>query len=76
MAPKTLDDVLERAKAWPEEDRKTLIEYARELEAQRTGVYLLSDDERAAIAVGRAQAARGEFATDEEMAALWKEFGL
>jgi predicted transcriptional regulator len=76
MAPKTLNDVLERAKTWPEEDRETLIEYARELEARRTGVYLLNDGERAAIAVGRAQAARGEFATDQEMAALWKEFGL
>lgn len=76
MAPKTLDDVLERARSWPDEDKETLIQYAREIEAQRTGIYVLSEEERAAIAVGRAQAARGEFATDEEMTALWKEYGL
>jgi hypothetical protein len=76
MTAKALIDVLERVKAWPEEDQETLAEYAREIEAQRTGVYVLSEEERAAIAIGRAQAARGEFATDAEMEALWKEYGL
>ena len=38
--------------------------------------YHLSDDERGAVDEALAQVARGEFATDEDMAALWKRFGL
>jgi hypothetical protein len=76
MPPKTLIGVLDRVKTWPENDQETLVEYAREIEAQRKGVYVMSDEERAAVEIGLAQARRGEFATDEEMKALWKEFGL
>ena len=36
----------------------------------------LSDDERAAIARSRSAAARGEFATDEEVRGLWAKHGL
>jgi hypothetical protein len=66
----TLSDGLKRAKDWPAADREKLAEYAREIEARRTGVYVMSDDER-----GLAQADRGEFASDEEMAALRQRFG-
>lgn len=34
------------------------------------GIYVLSDEEKAAIDVSRAQVARGEFATDEEIEAV------
>jgi predicted transcriptional regulator len=34
------------------------------------------DEHRAAVLEGLGQADRGEFATDEEMAALWKKCGL
>lgn len=36
----------------------------------------LTDDERAAIARSKAKAARGEFATDEEVRAVWAKYGL
>ena len=36
----------------------------------------LTDDERAAIARSKAEAARGEFATDEEVRAVWAKYGL
>ncbi|MFZ1104984.1 MAG: hypothetical protein WAN86_19390 [Hyphomicrobiaceae bacterium] len=36
----------------------------------------LTAEERAAIARSRAEAARGEFATDEEMRAVWAKHGL
>lgn len=42
------------------------------MEAQGTEPYVLTDEERAAIQVGLEQARRGEFASDEEMEALWK----
>ena len=76
MAQKTLIDVFERAKTWPREDQEALAEYARELEAERTGgVYVMTAEERAAVAEGLAQAKREEFATDDDMRALRKRFG-
>jgi hypothetical protein len=35
----------------------------------------LSDDERAALARSKAAAARGEFATDEQVRAIWAKHG-
>ena len=58
---KILKDVMEHAATWPREDQEELAEYAREIEARRTGVYVMSDDERAAVAKGLAEADRGEF---------------
>ena len=37
---------------------------------------LLSPDERAAIAASKGAAARGEFATDEQVRAVWEKHGL
>jgi hypothetical protein len=36
----------------------------------------LSDDERAAISRSKAAAARGEFATDEQVRAVWAKHGF
>ncbi len=37
---------------------------------------VLAPDEQAAIAVSKAAAARGEFATDEQIRAVWAKHGL
>jgi len=63
MTTKALKDVMEHAASWPPEDQDELPEHAREIEACRTGVYTLSDDERIAGARGLAEADRGEFGT-------------
>jgi predicted transcriptional regulator len=76
MVAKILKDVIEHAETWPEEDQVALAEFAREIEAQRTGVYVMSDDERAAVREGLAQARRGDFVADDEMAAFWKKHGV
>lgn len=65
-------DILKKVAGWPEEDQQELAELAREIEARRAGVYVLSDAERAAIA----EAQRGAFASDDEAAAFWKRHGL
>ena len=57
---------------WPVEDQEELAELAREIEARRSGVYELSDAERAAIRDAR----RGAFASDEQATAFWKHHGL
>ena len=60
--------MIEHAETWPREDQEELAEYAREIEARRTGVYIMSDDERVAVGKGLAEADRGEFVSDELIA--------
>ncbi len=57
------------------EDQDKLAEYAREIEARRTGIYTMSDDERLAVARGLAEADRGEFVADELVAEADKRHG-
>ena len=68
MTTANLKDVLKRAEAWPQEDQEELAEFAREIQARRTGVYVMSDDERAAVRKGLAEADRGEFVPDDVVA--------
>jgi predicted transcriptional regulator len=66
MSPAT-KSLLERVLSWPTEDQQELAEVAREIESRRTGVYKLSEQERAAVRAGMEHARRGDFASDEEM---------
>ncbi len=66
MTKEQIDVVLEKVRSWPREDQEELAELAREIEARRTGVYVLSDEERAAIE----DAERSGLATEEEVAGL------
>ena len=75
MTAKTLRDVLEHAATWPREDQDELAEYAREIEARRTGIYTISDDERVAVGKAIAQADRSEFMPDELVAEADKRHG-
>jgi predicted transcriptional regulator len=65
---KTLREVLEQAATWPREDQDELAEYAREIEARRTGTYTMSDEEQIAVRRGLAEADRGEFVSDDRLA--------
>jgi hypothetical protein len=75
MTTKTLKDLMEHAASWPREDQDELAEYGREIEARRTGIYTMSDDERISVAKGTAQADRGEFVPDELVAEADKRHG-
>jgi hypothetical protein len=66
------NDILRRVEHWPQEDQDELADVAREIEARRTGVYVLSDDEKAALDEAR----RSPLASDEEVADLWKRLGI
>ena len=68
---KSLEDMLKRVKSWPEQRQEDAV---RVLEAmERTGLapYEVTDEERAAIEIGLAQAKRGEFVSDTDMDAFW-----
>jgi hypothetical protein len=68
----SVKSILERVAAWPEEDQEEPAALAREIEARRTGVYTLSDDEKAAIDAAR----RSGLASDDEVAAFWNRLHL
>jgi len=76
MTKEQINAVLERVRSWPEQDQEELAELAREIEARRSGLYVMSDEERAAVQEGLEQARRGEFVSDDEMDAFWKKYGV
>jgi hypothetical protein len=72
MTKEQLNAVLAGVRSWPQEDQEELVEIAREIEARRTGVYALTDDERQAIAKAR----QSRLASDDEVEAFWKARGV
>jgi hypothetical protein len=68
MMTKTLKDLLEDAETWPREDQDELAESAREIQARRTGLYTMSDDEQTAVDKRMAEADQGKFVSDEVVA--------
>jgi len=67
--------LLERVSSWPEEDVAQLEQIAREIEARRTGVYALTDEEWADLQEGIAQADRREYVADDVVAEADKRRG-
>lgn len=66
-----LEKIIARASSWPKEDQEELARIALEIERVRGGsTYTLSDEERAAVKEGLAQAERREFVSDAEMEAF------
>jgi hypothetical protein len=65
MISKTLKDLIRHAETWPTEDQEELAALARDIEARRAGVYVMSEEERAAVGKGLAEADGGEFVPDE-----------
>ena len=73
MMPMT-KKLLEQVASWPEEDQEELVEYAREIEARRTGVYHATAEELEAIDEALGQVARGEVASKDEVEAAFAKF--
>jgi hypothetical protein len=78
MTRKDLEDLMERVRHWPEQRQEDAAEVLREMERQDSSGYRLTDAQ--AQEVARIQRdireGKGKFATDEQMAALWKSCGL
>jgi hypothetical protein len=68
--------LLEQVESWPQEDQEELAQVAREIEARRTGVYVVDADEEAAIRQGLAELDRGEWMSVEDMRSFWKRCGV
>jgi hypothetical protein len=74
---KLLDDALEAARSLPpavqDDIARIVLRLAGTDEAPPVA---LSPDERAAVATSKAAAARGEFASDEQVRAVWAKHTL
>ena len=73
---KVLEDAIEKVRQLPEDRQAYVAELLEQIAAAGSDPYIIPDEHRAAVLQGLAQAERGEFASDEEMAALWKKCGL
>lgn len=65
---------VEAARRLPPQEQDELARTIIEIVGEGAGVYVLSDEEKAAIDVSRAQVARGEFATDDEIEAVLNKY--
>jgi hypothetical protein len=70
----TAKQLLEQVESLPPEDQEELIEFAREIEARRTGVYHATPEELQAIDEALGQVARGQLASKEEIEAAFAAF--
>lgn len=75
MSPK-VKEILTHVPSWPEEDQEELAEYARDIEARRTGVYVVDEEEETAIREGIAELDRGDFVSEEQMKPFRKRCGV
>jgi predicted transcriptional regulator len=69
---KALNEIIQRADAWPDAAREELAQLAREIEAElQAGVYRASAEELAGIDRGLRDSAEGRFASDGEVEAVF-----
>jgi hypothetical protein len=74
---KLLDQALEAARSLPSEAQDDIARVVLQLAGSDEAVPIaLSTDERKAIAASKAAAKRSEFATDEQVRAVWAKHGL
>lgn len=74
---KLLEEALEAVRRLPLRDQDNIARAILQLTGHNSpGTITLSTDEREAIARSKAAAGRGEFATDEQVRAVWAKHGL
>lgn len=69
-------EIVEIIDQWPEARREDAVQILAALIEQGDAVYQLSADERRAIDLSREQMRKGEFASEEEIAAVRRKHGL
>lgn len=69
---KLLDDAIKRVRELPDTDQDEAAEILLALAAKHAEPVRLDDETRAAVRTGRAQAERGQFVPDEDMAEFFR----
>jgi predicted transcriptional regulator len=73
---KMLEEAVAKVRELPEADQDEAAEMLLSVAAQKAEPVALDEETRAAIREGREQARRGEFVSDEDIAALFKRHGV
>jgi predicted transcriptional regulator len=73
---KLLETAIEKVRELPESDQDEAAEMLLSVASRRAEPVRLDDETRAAVKEGQEQARRGEFAGDEDVAALFKRHGV
>ena len=78
MTKEQVKEILDRVLTWPPKRQEDAVRLLSEMEEQDAIPYRLSDGQVEEINRRRSDFASGKerYATDEEMAALWKKCGL
>ena len=78
MAAKNLEELIERVRYWPKERQEDAAAVLLEMERQDLSGYRLTDTQAQEVAGIQREIREGRatFATEEQMAALWKSCGL
>ena len=71
---KVLENLIDRIAVLPKEAQDEVVRSVLEIEARHLGVYQLSDEERADILEALAEVRRGEVASEEEVAEVFRRF--
>jgi predicted transcriptional regulator len=73
---KVLEDAIEKLRKLPEDRQLYVAEILEQIAAAGSGPFVVPEDHRAAVLEGLREAEQGEYATGEEMSALWNKRGL
>jgi predicted transcriptional regulator len=73
---KVLEDAIEKVRRLPEDQHAHVAEILEQIAAASSDPFIVPESHRAAVLEGLAEAERGEYVSDEDMAALWKKCGL
>jgi predicted transcriptional regulator len=73
---KLLEESIDAARRLPSEMQDELARMVLQFAGQQQSAIELTAEENAALARSEAAAARGEFATDDEVRAIWAKHGL
>jgi hypothetical protein len=76
LMSKLLDEAIKKVRELPEADQEEAAELLLSVAARRDEPVPLDEETRAAIREGQAQARRGEFVSDGDMAEFFKRHGV
>lgn len=73
---KLLEDAIKKVRELPESEQDEAAEMLLSVASRREQAIRLDEDTRAAVEEGQQQARRGEFVSDNDMAAFFKRHGV
>ena len=73
---KVLEQAIEKIRNLPEDRQADAAEILEQMVADEGSIFAIPEEDRAAVLDGLEQLKRGEFASDDDMTALWKKCGL